>query len=66
MIKKKKMVCKNFGIYAAQCNESKQYYVGQAITSEIKDQAALKLQYTKKHPTSNKVFKKAFSITLNL
>ena len=78
---KKHLNCKNFGIYAAQCNECEEYYVGQTITSfskrwcshrhnwknmvtnEINDKAALKLHYTKKHPTSNKVFKKAFSIT---
>ena len=33
------------------------------VTSEINDRADLKLHYTKKHPTSTKVFKKAFSIT---
>ena len=33
------------------------------VTSEINDRDALKLHYTKKHPTSNKVFKKAFSNT---
>ena len=33
------------------------------VTSEINDRAALKLHYTKQHPTPNKVFNKAFSIT---
>ena len=78
---KNNLNCKNFGIYAAQCNECGEYYVGQTITSfskrwsshrhnwknmvtnEINDRAALKLHYTKKHPTSNKVSKKSFSIT---
>ena len=30
---KKKLNCKNFGIYAAECMECNEYYVGQTITS---------------------------------
>ena len=32
-------------------------------TSETNDRAALKLHYANKHPTSNKTFEEAYSIT---